>query len=85
MKAVCQGCFEPVDFPDPAEPEFFNSPNKSLLIVDHPKAGYCFNCKTPVALFLRSAQITLEARPVQKKQQSPIIVASAGAVPKVKP
>jgi hypothetical protein len=84
MKAICAGCHEPVEIPDPAAPEFLNNPNTSVLIIQHPNTGYCFNCKTSVALFLRGAQLALEAKPTQAKSQSPIVLAQADALRKVK-
>jgi hypothetical protein len=74
----------PIDMPDLAPLQILNRPDVSVLILQHPKHGFCLNCKTKVAIMLANAQILLTAVPVEVKEPSPIVLASVGAIPQMK-
>lgn len=82
MKAVCEGCGSEIDFKVDEEPRILNVPAMSVAVLSHPHTGYCFVCKTRVALLLAGVSLHLRARPVQE-QKPPIVIAPAGALPKV--
>lgn len=77
MKVVCERCGELVDVMDPDQ-QILNDPRSSVLVLHHPKEGYCFTCKSKVALFLKGAQCMLTARPCGAKPN--ILVAPASAL-----
>jgi hypothetical protein len=83
MKVQCKVCGTPIDFAD-VRPEVLESPEVSVIVVEHRKPGFCLNCKAPVALTVANMNMTIMAMPVRREQRSPIVLAPAGALPKVR-
>ena len=81
MKVPCQRCGQPVEIAvDP--PQIVNTPAISMVVVNHPKAGFCITCGTKVALYLQAAQMAWMACEMPAQQKSPIVLVPAGALPK---
>lgn len=83
MKVTCEGCGQPVECQVEENPQILNHPSMSVLVLSHAKSGYCFNCKSQVAVFLRGANLVLAARHVSGPKSS-IVVAPASALPEAK-
>lgn len=81
MKIACTKCGELVDVPDMPQPQIMNTPGVSLLVLEHPKPGFCLTCKAQVAVLIKGANLSLLAAPVVTPQKS-IIVAPGAALPK---
>jgi hypothetical protein len=81
MKAHCTRCNLPVELADPPRPQIYNTPGVSLLMIEHPKQGFCLHCRTVVSVGLVGAQLTLAAMPVAPAKQDPVIVVPNGATP----
>lgn len=80
MKIPCVGCNTPIEIGEISKPQIFNTPSATVLLVEHPKRGYCLECKTDVAITLLSVQqiqMRLGAVPIQKEEAaSPIVGAT---------
>lgn len=81
MKAICEGCGSEIDFKVDEEPRILNVPAMSVAVLSHPHTGYCFVCKTRVALFLGGVTLHCQARLVNEPK-SPIVIAPVGALPR---
>ncbi len=85
MKVECAKCKEPVDMPDIPQPQIFGRPDVSVVIVQHPRTGYCFNCKERVALHLAKIDLGMTAKSIEPlKPPSPLVIAPASALLKMK-
>jgi hypothetical protein len=75
MQIACAKCGTPVDMQDLPQPQIMNTPGASLILVEHPKQGFCLNCKVPVAVILTGANLQLQVMPIAPAKQNPIIIA----------
>jgi hypothetical protein len=78
MKIPCAQCHEPVDMPDAPQPRILDAPDVSVLVFNHPRQGFCLNCKQPVAMQLPGARLTIVAVAVAQQKEPPMIVVPHG-------
>jgi len=75
MQVMCAGCKQPIELVEPGTPTFVNLPASSLIVLEHPKQGFCLNCKTAVSVAIAGiGQLLLVAAPVPAAQQERLIV-----------
>lgn len=72
MQVTCSHCGSPIEVRDIAQPEIFNSPTTSAIILAHPKHAFCLGCKNQVAVVIQGANLHLGTAPI--KPASPIVV-----------
>jgi hypothetical protein len=84
MKINCTKCGQPVDMPAVPQPQTMNTSGASLILLEHPKPGFCLTCKVQVAIVLQSATLNLVAAPVVTAKEPPLIVAPAAALSALK-
>jgi hypothetical protein len=71
MKVNCARCNEHVDIEEPPKPQILNTPGASVLLIEHPKSGFCLNCKAPVRVALQSADLRLIGVPIVPEKRDP--------------
>jgi len=75
MQVMCAGCRQPMEMVEPATLTFVNLPAASVIVLEHPKQGFCLNCKTAVTLAIGALeQIVLVAAPVPASARERLIV-----------
>ena len=81
MQIMCGGCNQPIDIPDPAQPQIINMAAVSMLIIEHPEQTLCPRCLVPVVVGLVQANLALMCMPVPPRTQKNVILAPNGMVP----
>jgi hypothetical protein len=74
MQVKCSQCKQPVEVHNMPQPQIFNTPGASVVLLEHPKQAFCLNCKATVTVVLAGAQLMLQAIPVAPPHQQPIVL-----------
>jgi len=70
MQVMCAGCKQPIELVDPGTPTFVNLPASSLIVLEHPKQGFCLNCKTAVSVAILRCNFCWSPRQCRRRPRS---------------
>jgi hypothetical protein len=77
VKVNCARCNEQVDIDELPKPQIMNTPGVSVLVIEHPKGGFCLGCRAPLRVALQGAELRMIGVPIVPEKKDPAIVAPA--------